>query len=145
MYQNFILPQNFQQKSYFPCLIIKLETYILNRCRLYITYAKWNRVKDTNLNSRHKCHAPCSRNASILLTYVFVESQSNNNILLEYGFWMVCVPVREGDPLVAGDDAVVDGENGLGVHPHPGHLHPLMGPYHQNCVWDRTSGECLKP
>ncbi len=33
------------------------------------------------------------------------------------------VPVREGDTLVASDDAVVDGENGLGVHSHPRNLH----------------------
>ena len=33
------------------------------------------------------------------------------------------MPVWEGNALVAGDDAVVDGEDGLGVHPHPGHLY----------------------
>jgi hypothetical protein len=30
--------------------------------------------------------------------------------------------MREGDPLVTGDDAVVNGEDGLCVHPHPCHL-----------------------
>ena len=35
---------------------------------------------------------------------------------------LLVFPVGEGDPLVAGDDAVVDGEDGLGVHPDPGHL-----------------------
>ena len=28
----------------------------------------------------------------------------------------------QGDPLIPGDDAVVDGEDGLGVHPHPRNL-----------------------
>ena len=36
---------------------------------------------------------------------------------------LLVFPVGEGDPLVAGDDAVVDGEDGLGVHPYPGNLH----------------------
>jgi hypothetical protein len=34
-------------------------------------------------------------------------------------FWL---PVRKGDPLVAGDDAVMNGEDCLRVHPHPRHL-----------------------
>ena len=35
---------------------------------------------------------------------------------------LLVFPVGEGDPLVAGDDAVVDGKDGLGVHPDPGDL-----------------------
>ena len=35
---------------------------------------------------------------------------------------LLVLPVRERHSLVPGDDAVVDGEYGLGVHPHPGHL-----------------------
>ena len=35
---------------------------------------------------------------------------------------LLVLSVRERHSLVPGDDAVVDGENGLGVHPHPGHL-----------------------
>ena len=41
---------------------------------------------------------------------------------------LLVFPVGEGDPLVAGDDAVVDGEDGLGVHPDPGHLHSTVWP-----------------
>jgi hypothetical protein len=39
------------------------------------------------------------------------------------GLQWFMVPVWEGDTLVASDDAVVDGEDGLGVHSHPRNLH----------------------
>ena len=35
---------------------------------------------------------------------------------------LLVLPVGQGHPLVPGDDAVVDGHDGLGVHPHPGNL-----------------------
>ena len=35
---------------------------------------------------------------------------------------LLVFPVGERHPLVPGDDAVVDGQYGLGVHPHPGNL-----------------------
>ena len=35
---------------------------------------------------------------------------------------LLVLPVGEGHPLVPGDDAVVNGHDGLGVHPHPGNL-----------------------
>ena len=35
---------------------------------------------------------------------------------------LLVFPVGERHPLVPGDDAVVDGQDGLGVHPHPGNL-----------------------
>ena len=35
---------------------------------------------------------------------------------------LLVFPVGEGHPLVPGDDAVVDGQDGLSVHPHPGNL-----------------------
>ena len=42
---------------------------------------------------------------------------------------LLVLPVGEGDPLVPGDDAVVDGQDGLRVHPHPGYL----GKYEIEC------------
>ena len=35
---------------------------------------------------------------------------------------LLVLSVRERHSLVPGDDAVVDGEDGLGVHPDPGNL-----------------------
>ena len=35
---------------------------------------------------------------------------------------LLVLPVGEGDPLVPGDDAVVDGEDSLCVYPHPSNL-----------------------
>ena len=49
--------------------------------------------------------------ASVLLLHV-------SNVQLP----LLVFPVGERHPLVPGDDAVVDGQDGLGVHPHPGNL-----------------------
>ena len=49
--------------------------------------------------------------ASVLLLHV-------SNVQLP----LLVFPVGERHPLVPGDDAVVDGQDGLGVHPHPGDL-----------------------
>ena len=35
---------------------------------------------------------------------------------------LLVLTVGQGHPLVPGDDAVVDGEDSLGVHPHPSNL-----------------------
>ena len=45
--------------------------------------------------------------------------------LLDIGdvkFPLLVLTVGEGDPLVPGDDAVVDGEDSLCVYPHPSNL-----------------------
>ena len=52
--------------------------------------------------------------ASVLLLHI-------SNVQLP----LLVFPVGERHPLVPRDDAVVDGQDGLGVHPHPG---DLVGP-----------------
>lgn len=49
------------------------------------------------------------------------------------GMVMVMIPMMvdearvrhmtDGNPLASGDDDVVDGQDRLSIHPHPGHLH----------------------
>ena len=64
--------------------------------------------------------------ASVLLLHV-------SNVQLP----LFVLPVGERHPLVPGDDAVVDGQDGLGVHPHPGNLENKNIVFMvRNLIWD---------
>ena len=63
---------------------------------------------------------PTSHRVSVDLTHVVTSV----NLLgvRDVKLPLLVFPVGERHPLVPGDDAVVDGQDGLGVHPHPGNL-----------------------
>jgi hypothetical protein len=46
-----------------------------------------------------------------------------------------CTPLWEGEPLVVGDDAVVNGEDSLCVHPHPCHLQQGKPHTQHGSIW----------
>ena len=77
-------------------------------------------VDDGGRNMNLQVAPPASHGVGVDLTHVpaSVLLLHVSNVELP----LLVLPVGERHPLVPGDDAVVDGQDGLGVHPHPGNL-----------------------